>query len=199
MLFPFNPFYAGYGNRVNVLNHYLFCDSENVLNLKNFIDFVGCLGVQGCGNPNLQDIYNQSTRRTKVRSNAILSIFVSLKPPVYLYYWTLTSVQIHLQKKKNYYCSLFFLTGTLSKASLLIWFSRHLFLAFTKLSQTPSTTISHIGGLNLFCPMRLKHPSSSHHIRIRKMAQTTLSVVVRKTTLRLAPTRALVKFYFLAS
>ena len=118
MLFPFNPFYAGYGNRVNVLNHYWFCESENVLNLKNFIDFVGCLGVQGCGNPNLQDIYNQSTRRTKVRSNAILSIFVSLKPPVYLYYWTLTSVQIHLQKKKNSYCSLFF--NRYSKQSFIV-------------------------------------------------------------------------------
>ena len=79
MLFPShsNPFYAGYGNRVNVRIKLLFNLLPDITHSLGIGLMAGCVGVPGRRDSYFQDLYNQSTWRAEIRNDTVRSILVS--------------------------------------------------------------------------------------------------------------------------
>ena len=78
MLFPShsNPFYAGYGNRVNVIRVWFIYAVEHCDQIFVYV-VSGCLGLSCSWNSHVQDLHHKSPGRAEIRADSILSILVS--------------------------------------------------------------------------------------------------------------------------
>lgn len=77
-LFPQNPFYAGYGNRINVRP---LTNDDGRVQCTNFLFvllwFIGCMGLSSRWNTNYAHIHHKSERRIEAWAHTNIPIIVS--------------------------------------------------------------------------------------------------------------------------
>lgn len=79
-LFPDKePFYAGYGNRINVSPKLPF-KSLNIPYLINLLLLTGCLGISSCRHTHYAHIHYQHKGRAKTRADSNIPVIVSSVP-----------------------------------------------------------------------------------------------------------------------